>query len=129
MIKKNQVTEYLEMLAEIAELNDAYKKFYEQLVKCMKLGIYEDSTVGVKTAEVLRFNTSKPGDEQNNFAEYVDRRKGRVTVITSQVKASLSYPLRHSSKTCARTFMRYPSWLTQWMNTPCTSSRSPTERS
>ena len=35
----------------------------------------EDSTVGVKTAEVLRFNTSKPGDEQNSSEQYVDRMK------------------------------------------------------
>ena len=58
------------MFAEIAELNDAYEKFHEQLVKCMKLGIYEDSTIGVKTAEVLRFNTSKSGDERTNSKEY-----------------------------------------------------------
>ena len=41
----------------------------------MKLGNHEDSTVGVKTAEVLRFNTTKPGDEQNNLVEYADRIK------------------------------------------------------
>ena len=75
VIKKKHATKYLEMLAEIAELDDAYKKFHEQLVKCMKLGIYEDSTVGVKTAEVLRFNTSEPGGERINFKEYVDRMK------------------------------------------------------
>ena len=67
VIKKTHVTKCLEMLVEIAELNDAYKKFHEQLVKCMKLGIYEDSTVGVKTAEVLRFNTSELGWERINF--------------------------------------------------------------
>ena len=63
VIKKKHVTKYLEMLAEIAELKDDLKKFYERCVKCMKLGI------------VLRFNTSKPGDEQNDFAEYVDHTK------------------------------------------------------
>ena len=72
---KKHVTKCLEMLAEIAELSDAYKEFYEQLVKCMKLGIDEDSTIGVKTAEVLRFNTSKSGDERINSKEYADRIK------------------------------------------------------
>ena len=47
VIKKNYVTKYLEMLAEIAELKDDRKKFYERFVKCMKL----------ETAELLRFNT------------------------------------------------------------------------
>ena len=72
-IKKNLVTKYLEMLAEIAELKDAYRKFYEKLVRCMKLGIHENSVDGVEIAELLRFNTS--GDEQINLKEYVDRMK------------------------------------------------------
>ena len=38
---KKHVTKCLEMLAEFAELSDAYKEFREQLVKCMKLGIDE----------------------------------------------------------------------------------------
>ena len=69
VIKKNYVTKCL------AELNNAYKKFHAQLVKCTKLGIYEDSTVGVKTGEVLRFNTSKSRDERINSKEYADRIK------------------------------------------------------
>ena len=73
VIKKNLVTKYLEMLAEIAELKDAYRKFYEQLVRCMKVGIHENSVDGVEIAELLRFNTS--GDEQINLKEYVDRMK------------------------------------------------------
>ena len=72
MIKKNHVTKYLETLAEIAELNGGRKKSCEQYDKCWK---HEDSTVGVKTAEMLRFNTSKSGDERINFKEYVDRMK------------------------------------------------------
>ena len=75
VIKKNHVTKYLEMLAEIAEVNDDYKKFYERFVKCMKLGIHENSVDNAETAELLRFNTSKPGDEQISLKEYVDRMK------------------------------------------------------
>ena len=68
VIKKNHVTKYLEMLAEIAEKkDDDYKKFYEQFGKCLSLGIHE--------AALLRFNTSKSGDEQISFKEYVDRMK------------------------------------------------------
>ena len=57
---------------EIAELNDDGKKSNEQHGECWN---YVDSAVGVKTAAVLRFNTSKPGDEQDNSEEYVDRMK------------------------------------------------------
>ena len=71
VIKMNLAKKCLEMLAEITELNDDHKKFYEQFVKCMKLEI----------AELLRFNTSEPGDEQISFKEYVDRMKERQNEI------------------------------------------------
>ena len=72
VIKQKHVTKCLEILAAIAELKDAYRKFYEQLVKCMKL---ENSVDGVEIAEVLRFNTSKSGGEEISLKEYADRIK------------------------------------------------------
>ena len=45
--------------------------FYEQFVKCTELGIRENSVDDSQIAELLRFNTSKSGDEQNSFEEYV----------------------------------------------------------
>ena len=90
VIKKNYVTKYLETLEKIAELNVAYQKFHEQFGACLKLGISEDSTVGVKTAELLRFGTFKSGDEQINFEGYADRKKegqNDVYCITSESNA------------------------------------------
>merc|ERR1712100_257912 len=75
VIKKNLVKKCLEMFAEIAEKKDDYKKFYEQFSKNLKLGIHEDSTNRSKIAELLRFHTSKSGDEQISLKEYVDRMK------------------------------------------------------
>merc|ERR1712115_144731 len=75
VIKKNLVKKCLEMFSEIAEKKDDYKKFYEQFGKCLKLGIHEDSTNRAKIAELLRFNTSKSGDESISLKEYVDRMK------------------------------------------------------
>lgn len=43
VIKKNLVKKIMEMIAEVAENNDDYKKFYEQFSKNLKLGIHEDS--------------------------------------------------------------------------------------
>lgn len=43
--------ECLEMIAEIADLKDAYKAFYEQFGKCPRPGIQ----VEAKTAELLRY--------------------------------------------------------------------------
>merc|ERR1711968_178286 len=75
VIKKNLVKKCLEMFTEITEKKDDYKKFYEQFSKNLKLGIHEDSTNRTKIAELLRFNTSKSGDEQISLKEYVDRMK------------------------------------------------------
>jgi molecular chaperone HtpG len=75
VIKKNLVKKCLEMFAEIAEKKDDYKKCYEQFSKNIKLGIHEDSTNRAKVAELLRYHTSKSGDEQISFKEYVDRMK------------------------------------------------------
>ena len=75
VIKKNHVMKCMDMFDEIAELSDDRKKFYEQFVKCMKLWIRENSVDDLEIAELLRFNTSKSGDEQIIFKEYVDRMK------------------------------------------------------
>ena len=71
--KKNQVKKCLEMLAEIAEQKDDCKMFYKQIGRRLKLGIHEGSTVGVKTAELLMFNTSKSGGEEISLKEYAER--------------------------------------------------------
>ena len=55
VIKKNFVKKCLEMFQEIGEKKDDYKKFYEQFVKCLKLGIHEDSTNMTKIAELMRY--------------------------------------------------------------------------
>merc|ERR1719407_8000 len=93
VIKKNLVKKCLEMFAEISEKKDDYKKFYEQFSKNIKLGIHEDSTNRAKIAELLRFNTSKSGDEQISLKEYVDRMKegqNDIYYITGESIAQVS---------------------------------------
>merc|ERR1712185_674014 len=93
VIKKNLVKKCLEMFIEIGEKKDDYKKFYEQFGKNLKLGIHEDSTNRAKIAELLRFNTSKSGDEQISLKEYVDRMKegqNDIYYITGESIAQVS---------------------------------------
>merc|ERR1711937_22441 len=73
--KKKRVKKCLEMFTEITEKADDYKKFYEQFSKNLKLGIHEDSTNRAKLADLLRYQTSKSGDEAISLKEYCDRMK------------------------------------------------------
>lgn len=93
VMKKNITKKCLEMFASIQENAEDYKKFYEQFSKNLKLGIHEDQQNRTKIADLLRFNTSKSGDDQLSFKEYISRMKegqNGIYYITGESRQSVS---------------------------------------
>nr|ACC43981.1 82 kDa heat shock protein [Philodina roseola] len=75
VIRKNLVKKCIELIEELTEDKDSYKKFYEQFSRNLKLGIHEDSTNRAKLASFLRYHTSTSGDEVTSLKDYVSRMK------------------------------------------------------
>merc|ERR1711894_167742 len=75
MGRKNLVKKVMELIEELSEDKDNFKKFYEQFSKNLKLGIHEDSTNRKKLAGYLRYFTSASGDDLSSLTDYVSRMK------------------------------------------------------
>jgi len=75
VMRKNITKKCLEMFASIQENAEDYKKFYEQFSKNLKLGIHEDQQNRDKVAALLRFQTSKSGDDLISLKDYISRMK------------------------------------------------------
>lgn len=92
VIQKYLVKKCIELMKEITENEDDFKKFYEQFSKNLKLGIHEDGTNRKKLAEFLRYYSNKSQDEWISLKDYVSRMKEgqkEIYFITGESKDAI----------------------------------------